>query len=76
MFLTSVGLEALPAEPRLVVAIDLLRKVGLAVLVVTPIARLATAGTILALKGEWRYALYGAGVLLLLALAIGAGFGA
>lgn len=76
MFLSSLGLELLPASPKAIIAADMLRKSGLAVLVVTPIARLATGATLLAFKGEWKYALYGAGVLGLLALAVGAGFGA
>ncbi|MFL5321586.1 MAG: DUF1634 domain-containing protein [Myxococcaceae bacterium] len=76
MFLSSLGLELLPDSPKAIVAADMLRKSGLAVLVVTPIARLATGATLLAFKGEWKYALYGAGVLGLLALAVGAGFGA
>lgn len=76
MFVSSLALEVLEQRPEILVAEDLLRKTGLVVLVVTPIARLASGAALLALKGEWKYALYGAGVLALLALAVAGGFGA
>ena len=75
LFGVSVILEALPQTSHVGVAIDLLRKAGLAVLLVTPIARLAAAGAVLAVKGERKYAVYAAGSLLLLAFGIRAGVG-
>jgi hypothetical protein len=73
MFLASLGLEALPQSQTVQVAIDTLRKGAASLLLVTPVARLVVAGTMLGLRGEWRYTLYAAGVLGLLALAVGAG---
>ncbi len=73
MFVVSLGLEALPQSENVHVAIDLLRKGAASLLLVTPVARLAVAGTLLGLKGEWRYTLIAAGVLGLLAIAVGAG---
>ena len=73
LFLASVALEALPDSERVHVAIDVLRKGAASALLVTPVARLVVAGTTLGLRGEWRYALYAAGVLGLLAVAVGAG---
>lgn len=72
-FLASLALEALPQSESVHVAIDLLRKVAASALLVTPVVRLVVAGTSLGLRGEWRYALCAAGVLGLLALAVGAG---
>ena len=57
-------------------AIDALRKGGISLLVLTPLARLVAAGILLGLRGEWRFALYAATVLLLLAVAIGTGMSA
>ncbi|WP_233607547.1 hypothetical protein [Corallococcus sp. AB018] len=74
MFVTSLGLELLPRDESVHVAIDLLRKGAASMLLVTPVARLAMAGTLLGLRGEWRYAAIAAGVIGLLALAVGAGF--
>ncbi len=76
MFLASLGLEALPQSQTVQVAIDTLRKGAASLLLVTPVARLVVAGTMLGLRGEWRYTLYAAGVLGLLALAVGAGISA
>jgi hypothetical protein len=73
MFLVSLGLEALPQSQPVQVTIDTLRKGAASLLLVTPVARLVVAGTMLGLRGEWRYTLYAAGVLGLLALAVGAG---
>ncbi len=73
MFVLSLGLESLPQSERVHVAIDLLRKGAASLLLVTPVARLAVAGTLLGLRGEWRYMMMAAGVLGLLALAVGAG---
>jgi hypothetical protein len=73
MFLVSLGLEALPRSETVHVAIDTLRKGAASLLLVTPVARLVMAGAMLGLRGEWRYTLYAAGVLGLLALAVGAG---
>nr|WP_242588476.1 hypothetical protein [Corallococcus macrosporus] len=74
MFVTSLALELLPRDESVHVAIDLLRKGAASMLLVTPVARLAMAGTLLGLRGEWRYAAIAAGVIGLLALAVGAGF--
>ncbi len=76
MFLASLGLEALPQSQMVQVAIDTLRKGAASLLLVTPVARLVVAGTMLGLRGEWRYTVYAAGVLALLALALGAGISA
>lgn len=73
MFVLSLGLEALPSSEDVHVTIDLLRKGAASLLLVTPVARLAVAGTLLGLKGEWRYTIIAAGVLGLLAIAVGAG---
>jgi hypothetical protein len=75
LFLASLALELLPQSQGSSVAIDSLRKAGASLLLVTPVARLVVAGAALGLKGEWRYTLYAAGVLGLLAVAVGAGFG-
>ncbi len=73
MFVLSLGLEAMPQSERVHVAIDLLRKGAASLLLVTPVARLAVAGTLLGLRGEWRYMVMAAGVLGLLAIAVGTG---
>ena len=73
LFLASLALESLPRSENVHVAIDLLRKGAASALLVTPVVRLVVAGTTLGLRGEWRYALYAAGVLGLLAVAVGAG---
>ncbi|MCP3104422.1 hypothetical protein LZ198_36720 [Myxococcus sp. K15C18031901] len=73
MFVLSLGLEALPGTEETHVAIDQLRKAAASLLLVTPVARLGVAGTLLGLRGEWRYLAISAGVLGLLALAVGAG---
>ncbi|WP_241758071.1 hypothetical protein [Myxococcus landrumensis] len=73
MFVLSLCLEALPETESIHVAIDQLRKAAASLLLVTPVARLGVAGTLLGLRGEWRYALIAVGVLGLLALAVGAG---
>ena len=73
MFVASLALEALPQSENVHVAIDLLRKGAASLLLVTPVARLAVAGTLLGLKGEWRYTVIAAGVLGLLAIAVGSG---
>ncbi|WP_216617843.1 hypothetical protein [Corallococcus carmarthensis] len=74
LFVASLALELLPRDESVHVAIDLLRKGAASMLLVTPVARLAMAGTVLGLRGEWRYAAIAAGVIGLLALAVGAGF--
>jgi hypothetical protein len=73
MFVSSLAMEALPQSQTVQVAIDTLRKGAASLLLVTPVARLVVAGTMLGLRGEWRYTLCAAGVLGLLALAVGAG---
>jgi hypothetical protein len=74
LFLTSLALESLPDSEPVHVAIDVLRKGAACALLVTPVVRLVVAGTTLGIRGEWRYAAYAAGVLGLLAVAVGAGF--
>ena len=76
MFLGSLVMEALPQSEVVQVAIDTLRKGAASLLLVTPVGRLVMAGTMLGLRGEWRYMLCAAGVLGLLALAVGAGISA
>jgi hypothetical protein len=76
MFLGSLVMEALPQSQAVQVAIDTLRKGAASLLLVTPVGRLVVAGTMLGLRGEWRYTLCAAGVLGLLALAVGAGISA
>ncbi len=73
LFLASLALESLPHSETMQVSIDMLRKGAASALLVTPVARLVVAGTTLGIRGEWKYALYAAGVLGLLALAVGAG---
>ncbi|HYO73686.1 MAG TPA: hypothetical protein VEU33_47245 [Archangium sp.] len=73
LFLASLALEFLPQSETVHVAIDVLRKGAASALLVTPVVRLVVAGTSLGLRGEWKYALYAAGVLGLLAVAVGAG---
>lgn len=73
LFLASLPLELLPKSETVDVTIDLLRKGAASALLVTPVVRLMVAGTMLGLRGEWRYTLYAAGVLGLLGLAVGAG---
>lgn len=73
MLVVSLGLEVLPHSENTHVAIDLLRKGAASLLLVTPVARLAMAGTLLGLRGEWRYAAIAAGVLGLLGIAVGTG---
>ncbi|HYO54417.1 hypothetical protein [Archangium sp.] len=73
LFLASLALESLPQTESVHVAIDVLRKGAASALLVTPVVRLVVAGTTLGIRGEWKYALYAAGVLGLLALAVGAG---
>jgi hypothetical protein len=50
-----------------------LRRAGVALLILTPVARLASSGVMLGLRGEWRYSIYGALVLVLLGVAIALG---
>jgi hypothetical protein len=73
MFLASLGMESLPSSLAAHVTIDTLRKGAASMLLVTPVARLVVAGAMLGLRGEWRYTLYAAGVLGLMALAVSAG---
>ncbi|ATB32370.1 hypothetical protein MEBOL_005847 [Melittangium boletus DSM 14713] len=73
LFLVSLALESLPDSESVHVLIDILRKGAASALLVTPVVRLMVAGTTLGLRGEWRYALYAAGVLGLLAVAVGTG---
>jgi len=75
-FAASLALELLPQSARTGIAIDDLRKAGASLLIVTPVARIAIAGALLGMKGELRYLLYGAAILALLGIALGAGFSA
>ncbi len=73
-FVLSIVLELIPfaparAELQAQVVVGL-RKVGVILLVLTPILRLVTAGVMLGLRGEWRYSAYGALVLVLLGVAV------
>ena len=73
LFLLSLVLEALPDTESVHVLIDVLRKGAASALLVTPVVRLVVAGTTLGMRGEWRYTVYAAGVLALLAVAMSAG---
>lgn len=73
LFFASLVLELLPTSQTTSVAIDTLQKLAASLLLATPAVRLGVAGVMLGLRGEKRYALYAAGVLALLGLAIGAG---
>ncbi len=76
LFLSSLVLELLPRTELVNVAIDVLRKCAMGALLLTPLVRIVAAGAVLGLRGEPRYALYAAGVLALLGIAVGAGFAA
>ena len=76
LFVASLALEALPPNEHVSVAIDLCRKVGASALIATPVVRLVVAGGALGSRGEWKYAAITAGILGLLALALGAGVAA
>lgn len=73
LFASSLVVEMLSAAESSAVAADFLRKAAGSVLLVTPIARLVVGGTLLGVRGEWRYALYAGGILFLLAVALGTG---
>ena len=73
MFAGSLVLEALPQTQPVAVAIDTLRKGAASVLLVTPVVRVVAAGAMLGVRGEWRYTLFAGGILVLLAVAVGAG---
>ena len=75
-FAGSLLLELVPPSGAQAYAIDALRKGGISLLVLTPLVRLVAAGILLGVRGEWRFALYAATVVLLLALAIGTGMSA
>ncbi len=72
LFVCSLVAELLPQGPTVVFWVDALRKGAVLVLVFTPVARVCLAGWMLGMQGEWRFSLYAAGVLLLLAVATGA----
>jgi hypothetical protein len=76
LFFAALVLTHWPASQAASIAVDYCRKGGIALLLATPIVRLITAGLLLGLRGEWRYCAYTAGVLLLLAFAVGAGYAA
>jgi hypothetical protein len=72
-FSASVGLELLTDSDLHANAIQELRKCGTSLLVLTPVLRLFASGLLLGLRGEWRFAIYATSILVLLALAVGAG---
>lgn len=72
-FGASLVIELLPPTAAQGYAIDAFRKGGIFLLILTPLTRLVAAGVLLGMRGEWRFAIYAASVLLLLALAIGVG---
>lgn len=76
MFLVSLGLELLPVSETASVWIDGLQKAAASLLLVTPVARLVAAGLLLGRRGEWRYSVYAFCVLVMLCVAVGAGFAA
>jgi len=75
-FALSIVLHVASAPHRLDVPVDLLRKAGASLLIVTPVARLGIAGALLGSKGEWRYLAYAAAIIALLGVALGAGLNA
>ncbi|MBX5482888.1 MAG: hypothetical protein IRZ16_13760 [Myxococcaceae bacterium] len=75
-FVGSLLAEGWPASASQAWLVDLLRKSGMMLLIATPIARLVAAGVMLGTRGEWRYALFTGCIVLLLAVAVGAGFSA
>jgi uncharacterized membrane protein len=72
-FAASIVLDLLPQSHAQAYALDALRRAGVSLLVLTPVTRLVAAGVLLGLQGEWRFALYASSIVLLLALALGAG---
>lgn len=72
-FLTSIGLDLLPQTVETAAAVEVLRKGGVAILIATPVLRLIAAGVVLGVRGEWRYTLYAACIVLLLSVALAAG---
>lgn len=75
-FAASIGLRLFPDTERIAVMIDLLQKAGASMLIATPVVRLGVAGVALGLRGEWRYLVYSAAIVALLATALGAGLAA
>lgn len=73
LFASSLLLGLFEPDQTSAVAADILRKAAGSILLVTPVVRLIVGGTILGLKGEWRYALYAGAILFLLAIALGTG---
>lgn len=73
LFASSLVLGLIDGNATVDVAADVLRKSAGMILLVTPVARLIAGGTLLAIRGEWRYALYAGGILFLLAIALGTG---
>jgi hypothetical protein len=77
LFLASLLLDQLwPSLSFSVSASAYLRRAGASVLLFTPVARLTVAGAALGLRGERRFAIYAAGILTLLGLAVTLGFAA
>jgi uncharacterized membrane protein len=72
-FAASIVLELVPKSHAQAYALDALRRVGVSLLILTPVTRLVAAGVLLGMQGEWRFALYAGTIVLLLAVALGAG---
>lgn len=72
-FAASIILEHL-GGPGLLRDAELLRAAGASLLVVTPVVRLLVAGVALGLRGEHRYSVYAAVILLLMIAAASLGF--
>jgi hypothetical protein len=72
-FGASIVLERLSGVTGLARDAELLRATGASLLLVTPVVRLLVAGVALGLRGEHRYSVYAAVVLLLMVAAVGLG---
>jgi uncharacterized membrane protein len=75
-FVLSIAAGYLPDTAERGWAVDFFRRSGITLLIVTPVLRLVAAGVLLGMKGEWRYTVFAACILLLLSAAMGAGLSA
>jgi len=75
-FVVSIVANLLPASEAQGWVVDFFRRSGITLLIVTPVMRLIAAGVMLGLKGEYRYTVYAATILLLLSFAMAAGLAA
>jgi uncharacterized membrane protein len=73
MFVGSLALEPWSVSAGVGEWIEGLRRGGVALLVGTPVARLAVAGVSFGRKREWRYTAYAGSILVVLAVAVGLG---